>query len=86
MGEDEEFANKWAAVAEHEAHGRPAPVLEEGQYEPWCVIDLTEDDPPVCTCDMEAQAVMIAKALNLAEFHYWLFAGSVLDGEEETNE
>jgi hypothetical protein len=79
----DDFTNVWAAVVEHEAYGRPAPVLEEGTFEPWCVIELAEDDPPICTCDMKEQAVKVAEALNLAEFHYWLFQESTEEDEDK---
>lgn len=72
-----DFQNRWAAVAEHEAYGHKPPELQPGTYEPWCVIDVTEDDPPIATCDMQAGAVMVAEALNLMEFMAWITASGV---------
>lgn len=78
------FQNRWAAVPEHEAYGRPKPELPEGQYESWCVIDVGEDDPPIATCDMKAGAIMVAEALNLMEFMAWVTES--YDPEQEDNE
>jgi hypothetical protein len=79
----DDFTNKWAAVPQHEGNGWDKPKLADNGHEPWCVIDLTEDDPPIATCDYQPQAVKVAEALNLAEFHYWLFAESTEEDKEE---
>ena len=61
------MTDRWLAVPEHVAYGYEPPELEPYSHEKWAVVDVYEDDPPICTTDDKPQAVQIADALNIAE-------------------
>lgn len=79
MSNDGEFKNRWAAMPLHEGIGQDKPKLADNGHEPWCVIDVWEDDPPIAICDYQPQAVMVAEGLNMMEFMSWLSYHGIID-------